>query len=51
LQHCDCVYVLDRGRIVQQGHHRTLLHTPGEYRRLAQLQMVDEFLAPSPEVA
>lgn len=51
LQHCDCIYVLDRGRIVQQGHHRTLLHTPGEYRRLAQLQMVDEFLAPSPEVA
>jgi len=31
---CDRVLVLERGRLVQQGHHDELLKQPGPYRRL-----------------
>ena len=31
---CDRVLVLERGRLVQQGHHEELLSQPGPYRRL-----------------
>jgi len=51
LRQADRIYVLDQGRIIQQGTHRELLHTPGEYRKLAKLQMVDEFLEPVVDVA
>ncbi len=31
---CDRVLVMERGRLVQQGHHDQLLSQPGPYRRL-----------------
>jgi len=31
---CDRVLVLERGRLVQQGHHDELVSQPGPYRRL-----------------
>jgi len=31
---CDRILVMDNGRIVQQGHHNTLIHASGVYRRL-----------------
>jgi ATP-binding cassette subfamily B protein len=34
----DCIYVLDGGRLVQQGRHNDLLSTPGIYRNLWSVQ-------------
>ena len=31
---CDRILVLEQGRLVQEGHHDTLLAQPGTYRRL-----------------
>lgn len=45
----DRIYVLDRGRIVQEGDHETLRRTPGPYARLWRIQTEDEPLpGPSP---
>ncbi len=41
LQRTDRVIVLHQGRIVQQGRHNELMHQPGYYRRLVQLQFGD----------
>ena len=30
----DCIYVLEGGRVVQQGTHAALLARPGAYSRL-----------------
>lgn len=38
IQRADRIVVMDSGRIVEQGDHRTLLKTSGLYRRLYQLQ-------------
>ena len=35
---CDRILVMDRGRIVQQGHHRDLISTAGVYKRLWERQ-------------
>jgi ATP-binding cassette, subfamily B, bacterial MsbA len=34
----DCIYVLDRGRVVERGNHRELLSLGGLYARLWRLQ-------------
>ena len=41
---CDRILVMDQGRIVQQGHHRDLITTPGVYRRLWERQQAAEQL-------
>lgn len=33
VRHADCIYVLDQGRIVQQGSHEKLMQEEGIYRR------------------
>ena len=38
---CDRVLVMEGGRIVQSGHHQTLLRQSGPYRRLWQRQAVE----------
>ncbi len=41
LRRADFVLVLDAGRIVQRGTHDELMRTPGRYRHVASLQLVD----------
>ncbi|MGE4582179.1 MAG: ABC transporter ATP-binding protein [Synechococcus sp.] len=41
---CDRILVMEQGRIVQQGHHRDLISTPGVYRRLWERQQAAEQL-------
>jgi ATP-binding cassette subfamily B protein len=42
LRRADWILVMDRGRIVQEGTHDTLLNNKGAYQRLASLQVIDE---------
>ena len=30
----DCIYVMDEGRIIEQGSHKELLKMDGEYARM-----------------
>ncbi|MCA9509853.1 MAG: ABC transporter ATP-binding protein, partial [Myxococcales bacterium] len=39
IEDVDRIYVLDRGRIVEQGSHRELLRSGGRYRELYELQV------------
>ncbi len=41
LRRADFIIVLENGRIVQRGTHAELLRTPGPYRRVAAIQLVD----------
>ena len=41
---CDRILVMDHGRIVQQGHHRDLISTPGVYKRLWERQQAAQQL-------
>jgi ATP-binding cassette subfamily B protein len=41
LQRADCILVLDDGRIIQRGTHSALLHQPGLYRRIYNLQFAN----------
>jgi len=41
LRRADFIIVLERGRIVQRGTHGELMRQPGNYRRVAALQLVD----------
>jgi len=38
IQQADCIYVVDKGRIVEAGRHEQLLSQNGRYRRLYELQ-------------
>jgi subfamily B ATP-binding cassette protein MsbA len=38
IQQADCIYVVDKGRIVESGRHDQLLAQNGRYRRLYELQ-------------
>ncbi len=38
IQQADCIYVVDKGRIVEAGRHEQLLARDGRYRRLYELQ-------------
>lgn len=41
LRRADFIIVMEQGRIVQRGTHAELLRAPGPYRRIADLQLVD----------
>ena len=41
---CDYIYVLDKGKIVEQGAHEDLLKTQGLYWKLYQHQLMEEEL-------
>jgi len=45
---CDRILVLDEGRLVQQGHHSTLLQEAGTYRRLWEREQASEQLQAVP---
>jgi subfamily B ATP-binding cassette protein HlyB/CyaB len=38
VRHADCIYVIDKGQIIEQGHHLDLLKRNGYYARLQQHQ-------------
>jgi ATP-binding cassette subfamily B protein len=46
LKMADAILVLERGRIVQRGTHLELLSQPGLYRRIYDLQLRDQDVAP-----
>jgi ABC-type multidrug transport system fused ATPase/permease subunit len=41
LQRASRIYVLERGRVVQQGSHAELLSAPGYYQTSAQMQGIE----------
>ena len=45
---CDRIYVIDRGRVIEQGDHASLLAAGGLYSRLARAQHLD---SPAPATA
>jgi ATP-binding cassette subfamily B protein len=38
IRHADCIYVLEKGQIVEQGKHEPLLKKPGIYANLWKVQ-------------
>ncbi|HEO1045488.1 TPA: ATP-binding cassette domain-containing protein, partial [Streptococcus agalactiae] len=38
IQDSNCIYVLDRGKIIESGNHESLLDLKGTYYRMYQLQ-------------
>jgi len=40
IKHADRIIVLDKGKIVQEGTHETLMKTAGPYRKVYDLQIV-----------
>ncbi|WP_338789134.1 ABC transporter ATP-binding protein [Metabacillus sp. FJAT-53654] len=41
IQHADLIFVMDEGRIVQQGNHQELMSQDGLYRKLTQTQFLN----------
>jgi ATP-binding cassette subfamily B protein len=44
VRHADCIYVLEHGRIMEQGRHSELLELGGYYADLHQKQLLEEEL-------
>ena len=44
VRHADCIYVLENGRVVEQGTHAELLEDGGYYAGLHQKQLLEEEL-------
>jgi len=44
VRHADCIYVLDRGEVVEQGRHEELIAQGGYYADLHQKQLLEEEL-------
>ena len=42
LRHADLILVLEEGRVIGRGDHKTLMQTCPAYRRIAQTQMGEE---------
>ena len=42
IKNCDRIYVMDKGRIVEQGTHRELIELGGRYAYLVKQQSLDE---------
>ena len=42
IRDADCIYVLDQGRVVQHGTHVALMQEGGLYRRLVEVQTLDQ---------
>lgn len=42
IKNCDRIYVMDKGKIVEQGTHRELIELGGKYAYLVQQQSLDE---------
>ncbi len=38
IQDADCIYVLDKGKIIESGSHEELLALKGTYHRMYELQ-------------
>jgi len=38
IQDADCIYVLDKGQIIESGSHEELLAQNGTYKKMYQLQ-------------
>jgi len=39
VQNCDCIFVVQKGKIIEEGTPDSLLHTGGYYSRIAAIQM------------
>ncbi|MDR7866224.1 MAG: ABC transporter ATP-binding protein [Sporomusaceae bacterium] len=50
VQRADVILVMERGRIIEQGSHATLINTGGLYSKLYQVQFESRTEAPSQEV-
>jgi subfamily B ATP-binding cassette protein MsbA len=51
VMNADRIYVLDGGRVVDQGTHKELLAREGIYRRLCQIQFEDSTALATPDTA
>ncbi|PCK32260.1 lipid A export permease/ATP-binding protein MsbA [Pseudoalteromonas piscicida] len=38
IERCDCIYVLDKGKIIEQGEHQQLISQQGVYHALCKMQ-------------
>ncbi|GMM84550.1 lipid A export permease/ATP-binding protein MsbA [Pseudoalteromonas sp. MTN2-4] len=38
IENADCIYVLDKGKVIEQGDHKSLLEHKGTYAALCQMQ-------------
>ena len=47
IQHADKIVVIDRGRIVETGTHHELMALEGVYRKLIEMQQIDDAEAPA----
>jgi ATP-binding cassette subfamily B protein len=47
IEHADIIYVMEAGRVVEQGRHEELVGKEGLYRKLYQLQFKDAEPAPA----
>lgn len=45
IKHCETIFVLDNGRIVEQGNHETLIKRAGVYASLYDKQLLEQELA------
>ena len=43
IKNCDRIYVMDKGRVVEQGTHRELIAMGGRYAYLVKQQSLEEY--------
>jgi ABC-type multidrug transport system fused ATPase/permease subunit len=51
IEHADIIYVMEAGRVVEQGRHAELMGKDGLYRKLYLLQFKDADAAPATDGA
>ncbi len=51
ITHADIIFVVDHGRIVEQGNHADLIARGGTYKTLYEMQFSDESAAATPTVS